>query len=490
METLSDADARIGFETYSVKDQNNENIFLSANAGSGKSTSIGKFIQNHQDHSILVLSFTKGTVRDLKQKITKEMGISHPNVEYRTFDSICYHNRRTLHNPSSSSYHTSKYFYIKHIKTCFSSHVHMERLQRSPCLIANFTEYVAQAKVPHNVYIDQIVALHKYAWTSFDIVIVDEAQDLDFVRQTFFRKELPGTKLKVFVGDPKQTIYNETSIFDNLTDKDIVFTYTHTFRYGSELIDEINKYAPEHCSSQETKTTVLHTPLDSFQHDHVYILIDSWKQVIRYDLEDYQIVPSGRQKVLEAIKKHKEFKRINSECNRMFFQSRSNVRDDFQYDYFQRMDKLELLDYMSPKWLKLEDCILKGSKKRKHKKGTINTIHGYKGNESDYVFLDESCFPMKNSHPISWKRKDRMFYVAVTRTKKAVSFGSEHYHPMYLTSLIDQFEKKPSLDTFEVIWSKRQKYKRFVDSYVQECTGSFDETLRNHIDNKIELIGN
>ena len=61
---------------------------------------------------------------------------------------------------------------------------------------------------------------------------------------------MKGNKVKIYVGDPKQSIYYENNVFDG---KARTFTFTHTFRYGGEVVDLINMYGNKHTSNKKTK---------------------------------------------------------------------------------------------------------------------------------------------------------------------------------------------------------------------------------------------
>ena len=461
VQPIKDMNTRKKFENMKIYTFNNEKIFLCANAGSGKTTSSVNFVENHPESEIFILSYAKVNIADITKKL-KERGCLSNNVELGTFDSLCYRNRRKLHNPppAKNGYHSNipctnaidKCFYREEKKVTYNDIIEDENK------LNTFAKYVIEKNLPHNMYIDRIVILYKFEYKKIDVFIIDEAQDLSLLQRLFFDKHIEGNKVKIFVGDDKQTIYHETSVLDDIGDN-VIYRYTHTFRFGSPLIGIINRYGTLHTSSGTNQTRLMPVQtvddIDAF----FYVLISSWKDIIGFDLSNFELENNDIKKIQGKVAKHRAYLKMSEQYARV-----SN-KDLTKEQFFTDRGALDLLDFHQEKWLFIEEKIKEmKSKKRKRgaKKNIIKTIHGSKGKEYNNVFIDPSCLPEYNNHPASWKKKDKMYYTAITRAKKRLYFMGKFYEPFYTTHLIEKCRENP-------MFVLPKSYEKYRESFLNEA---------------------
>ena len=292
----------------------------------------------------------------------------------------------------------------------------------------------------------------------YDVAFIDEAQDLSSVQRLFFDKHIEGNKVKIFVGDDKQTIYHETSLFDDIGDN-AIYRYTHTFRFGYPLIGIINRYGTLHTASGTNQTRLMPVQtvddIDAF----FYVLISSWKDIIGFDLSNFELEDNDIKKIQGKVAKHRAYLKMSEQYARV-----SN-KDLTKEQFFTARGALDLLDFHQEKWLFIEEKIKEmKSKKRKRgaKKNIIKTIHGSKGKEYNNVFIDPSCLPEYNNHPASWKKKDRMYYTAITRAKKRLYFMGKFYEPFYTTHLIEKCRENP-------MFVLPKSYEKYRESFLNEA---------------------
>jgi len=249
----------------------------------------------------------------------------------------------------------------------------------------------------------------------------------------FFNKELKGNKAKIFVGDPKQAIFLEKNIFDTTA---LTFKLTHTFRYGGEVVDWINQYGPTHTSNKKTK--LLFTGIKNYIATRdIAILIPTWNKILDYlpYLQSNQLTLTETQK--KKIKNYttNHLKYCKREDERHIHNATNTPLS--KEDFFDLNNELYLLEYDNNKWGEIDKLL---NNKRKKSNSIISTIHGSKGLEYKHVFIDKSCCPEYNNGGWSWKTKDRMFYVAVTRATDTLCCDT-NYDP-FLMKYYKEHNKK------------------------------------------------
>lgn len=460
-----DIKTREKFRTLNVDKFDNKRVFLSANAGAGKTREIIHFLQNHSNYSICLVSFTNSVVADIKKKLKE---VHWKNVDVRTYDSLCKENGDTLlkENGDTLLGRGIDYegFYSKKraatiLRNCTDEKITYENFNDLQWkIIRNHLDDLykyCKRKNVRNGIVNKLLMFYKYVCKDYDIFIVDEAQDLETTKSKFF--DTINKKATIFVGDPKQALYVENTIFDSIyDDEDVSLTLTHTFRYGSELIDLINSGPCDTHTAYSNKETNIYIgrTIDECIDKIDVILITAWKHVLAYAhlIKENKIFLSKKaiKGIRENIDNHKKYlvwKKIWLDTRR----EHSLTRDDF----FELKKKEHLLEYDTNKWEEIETILANlNPKKRSIHQALITTVFQAKGIEFSRVYIDDDCFPEGNTNPGSFRRKDNIFYTAITRCRKYL-YMSHRYSPFTLTEIDRELERitnhngKLSIDEFE-----------------------------------------
>lgn len=395
----ADIKVRRAFERLDVSKFDNKIIFLRANAGGGKTHSVINFLNKHNDMNILCISYTKSATDEMEKRLTKRCS----NIHFRTFDSLAYANMKVLVRGLRYDSHDSKNIssdtYYSHFIKKFDPNK------------TTLLEYIRERKPFVNFKLARHLISEEYALKSYEVIIVDEAQDLDQYAITFLEKYMDGNKAKIFVGDPKQAIYQSRHIFEKPAD--MIFDFVHTFRYDGELVDFINMRMSDKHTSFGHKNTVHRKEkfeLFSKRHHSFQILVSQWKDLADFDLTDILVDIKGKNHIKMYRRNHERYKKVLKE----YYES-TDYRDTDVKDYFESVDKLYLLDYGINRFTN----VTFGTKKRDTER-FITTIHRAKGLEFDNVFLHRNCVPSERSHG-TIRNLENLYYVALTRAKKNIS---------------------------------------------------------------------
>lgn len=402
-----DLSVRKSFENLDVSKLDNEIVYLQANAGGGKTHSVINFLKKHPEWDILCLSHTRAATAEMSKRLRNNNG----KVTFSTFDAMAKRNMKYLVQGLRIC--------PQHITSLTYFHTLMKDFHRHKC---ELLEYLRMKRPMENFYMSRRLIAEEYCGKSYDIVIVDEAQDLDKNAIKFLTKHMEGNKAKIFVGDPKQAIYQDYSIFKNPTN--MTFKFTHTFRYDGELIDFINECSPEKHTSFKTSNTVYRKEdfkTFSKRYDTFHILVSKWSDISDFDLTDVVVDKDGQKNIEKYRKKHREYIQVQNQYHRSTKMS--------EEEYFKSVNKLYLLDYSVERY----NNVTFGNKTKKTKR-FLTTIHRAKGLEFDNVFLSKGCVPLHTDYG-SVELRENLYYVALTRAKKNVSC-SELYYPYEFTKLI------------------------------------------------------
>lgn len=440
-----DDNVRIEFRTLKISEFQNKSIFLSANAGSGKTYEIFEFLKQHREYSTLLISYTKSVVVDIKKRLTDDLC-----VDVMTFDSLAFRNRNSI-LPFAHGSETYNSLYSARKVLCKAKglyRINLDEYEQDLFYLnkdelknelAKIFKYCMKHSI-NNVYINKLLMLYNYTFKKYDIIIVDEAQDLENIKRKIL-KSITNVKAKIYVGDPKQSLYCKKNVFDNIDiNTNIVFNLTHTFRYGKGLVNFLNLHNCEEHTCYPTNTTqVMECSFASFYHNYGanVILISAWKNILKYvdyiENLEVRIDPKAMKEIQTDINKHKEYVKFHKQF------LRSTGTDEKVY--FESFNKEYLLEYKNEKWEQFVTVFnrIKSSRKRKRTGVLITTVHRAKGLQYDCVFVDKSCHPLHNTNPSSEKTKENIYYTALTRCKYVVAVSC---NPKYIFGSYKRKDRK------------------------------------------------
>ncbi len=420
-----DAAVRSAFENLDMGNLKKNIIFVQANAGGGKTHSVIQFIKKHRHMRILVMSHTNASVKVINDRVKEGLKRIPPNITIKTYDSFAWHHAHDVLNPTST-----KEF------NCMSgdryTHSVLKKVKEEHTTVSEYLSRDSKlVKTSHQL--NRHVLLENRVQKIYDIVIVDEAQDLCPLARKFLETSNEIAKYKIFVGDEKQCIYHPECIFTKNVPDAEQFKFTHVFRYGGEeLIDWINHNMPsksKHTASMAECTTI--SPRIGFAdfaklHKQTTVLVTQWKYMLHYDMENMYIAKENKENIRKQVKLHRLFGVRQGEYELLA----NHVKDALDFENWMIDKGYEyLLDYESPKWervfekLDLNDA----NKPDKNKAHHITTVFQMKGLETESVYVDFSCIPYENTSPASNTIKDNLFYVAITRATDHIGLAGLHY---------------------------------------------------------------
>jgi len=226
---------------YSEKDK----IFVKSVAGSGKTTTLIEYAKNNFNKKILVLMFNK----DLRASTRLKMPC---NCEVHTINSLAffysrYKDRFIVDNLTVVD--VLEILDIRDIDLAFkylNGYIsYINNIPGDKDLGANLYETMKRkkTKVDHLFILKEFSVSKEIEILYFDILMIDEAQDINPVMIEIIQKIKH--KKDIAVGDPKQSIYK---FMNNISLLDSVYFQTHTkytlsksFRFGEEIAEIVNE---------------------------------------------------------------------------------------------------------------------------------------------------------------------------------------------------------------------------------------------------------
>jgi hypothetical protein len=231
-------------------------------AGSGKTTSLLKLSKIHNKKRILYLAFNKSLIEEIKGKI-KEQKIS--NLFPFTFDALIYDCYYTIKNKrpemqilsaqtiqdinpwlKGKPYRIRKDCVDEYNKFCNSSKVLNISEFTEKRLVIGLWEQTLKGELLTFEALRKLSLIQKWFKNTidnnYDMIMIDETQDFDML---MLRMLLDDTTIpKIFVGDPKQSIYQWRGCINgfNYMPKDsLIIEFYSTFRVGDPACETIRK---------------------------------------------------------------------------------------------------------------------------------------------------------------------------------------------------------------------------------------------------------
>ena len=240
----------------------NENDILAIKsvAGSGKTTTLLNIAKKHNDKKILYIAFNKSLITEIKDKI-KSQNIH--NIQPFTFDALLYKLFISLkgYKPAivdlrpqfigkiipfleGKPYKVREYYCKKFLQFCNDANNNdirqfcLTKLGDKKPLMEQMWDKSNQDKlitfetIRKRAYINRW--FKDFIDNTFHLIMIDETQDFDMIMLKMF---LNDTKIpKIFVGDPKQSIYDFRgciNAFNYLPKEALVIEFYSTFRVGN-----------------------------------------------------------------------------------------------------------------------------------------------------------------------------------------------------------------------------------------------------------------
>ena len=277
-------------------------------AGSGKTTTLLELAKVHKTKKILYLAFNRSLVSEIQTKLNKQ---KIKNMYPYTFDSllrntyiamkknepnITYVNSQSIQN--ILPWLKGKSFQIREdIVKLFSKFCGQNKYST----IQEYCKYeVGKDKPLLDTLWKKCLSLEVINFESmrkisvlqhwfkdildkqYDMIMIDETQDFDIM---MLRMLLDDTTIpKIFVGDPKQSIYEWRGCingFDYMPTNSLIIEFYSTFRIGEPACEEIRKRFDDCWMISKSKNETILSNQLSFTEEKYTYLFRSWKCLLK-----------------------------------------------------------------------------------------------------------------------------------------------------------------------------------------------------------------
>lgn len=402
----------------------NDILAIKSVAGSGKTTTLLNIAKKHNDKKILYIAFNKSLITEIKDKI-KTQNIH--NIQPFTFDALLYKLFISLkgYEPTivdlrpqfigkiipfleGKPYKVREYYCKKFLQFCNDSNNNdirqfcLTKLGDKKPLMEQMWDKSNQDKlitfetIRKRAYINRW--FKEFIDNSFHLIMIDETQDFDMI---MLKMLLNDTKIpKIFVGDPKQSIYDFRgciNAFNYLPKEALVIEFYSTFRVGNPACEIIRSKFDDCWMISKSKNETHFIP--TFENNDKYVyLFRSWRVLLQTAEKTNNIwVYNFDKKINEIRNLHKKL------------QNRNNFDDDddkFEDDLPKFLTSIssyqleELINNINKNVVCFEDSIIQ-----------FYTTHSYKGMENDNIRL---------ANDIDLTDDENIYYVAITRGMKKI----------------------------------------------------------------------
>lgn len=400
----------------------NDIVGIKSVAGSGKTTTLLNLSKRNSKKRILYIAFNKSLITEIKDKI-KSQNIK--NMYPFTFDALLYKLyiaiKRTKPDITDlrpqfigkiipflngKPYGVREYYCKRFTEFCNDAE---DNDIRSFCLKklgvkkplleqmwdkAMQEEFITFESIRKQAYIKKW--FKNFIDTHYDLIMIDESQDFDMIMLKMLLNDT--TIPKIFVGDPKQSIYDFRgciNAFNYLPKKALIIEFYSTFRIGDPVCEEIrSKFNDCWMVSKSKNETIF---VNSFEPYEKYVyLFRSWRVLLQTAEKMNNIWFFNYEKKINEIRNlHKKL------------QNRNYTDDDkFEDDLPKFLTSIttyqldQLLNNISNNVVSLEDSNVK-----------FYTTHSYKGMEDDNIRL---------ANDINILEDGNIYYVAITRGMKKI----------------------------------------------------------------------
>ena len=403
----------------------NDIVAIKSVAGSGKTTTLLNLSKNNSNKRVLYIAFNKSLITEIKDKIKTQ---KIQNMFPFTFDALLYKLYLSIkrNEPDITDlrpqfiskiipflegkpYKVRQYYCKKFIKFCNDSENNdirsfcVKQLGTKKPLLEQMWEKVKQEKLITFETIRKQAYINKWFKNfiddNYDLIMIDETQDFDMIMLKMLLNDT--TIPKIFVGDPKQSIYDFRgciNAFNYLPKDALIIEFYSTFRIGNPACEIIrSKFDDCWMVSKSNNETNF---VNSFEEADKYVyLFRSWRVLLQTAETIQNIWIYGYdKKIIEIRNLHKKL------SNRTFIDDDDD--DGFEDDLPKFLTSIslqqleDLINNITKNIVNFEDSKIK-----------FYTTHSYKGMEDDNIRL---------ANDIDIEEDENIYYVSITRGMKKI----------------------------------------------------------------------
>ena len=393
--------------------QPNEIMAIKSVAGSGKTTTLIELAKIHSTKKILYLAFNKALITDITSK-------KIPNLFPSTFHSLVRgayvantHKQPNILELRPHSIHTvipwlrdkpfnvRKYYVELYTKFCrqprystpqeFAADKPLLKQLWSATLRDTCITFDSLIKLSHSNR-----WLQTYIDDTYDMIMIDETQDLDCMMLDMVLNDT--TVPKIFVGDPKQSIYKWRGCingFEYLPPTSLILEFYSTFRIGDPACERIReKFNDCWMISKSSRTTEFISDMSLLKDEKYTYLFRTWRCLLQTARHMKNIWIHDYEDQVEKIRKlHTLLTKSNGKIDNNEFP------DDLPL-FLKSLSK-EALDKL------ISDIEITSKQEAMIH---LYTVHSYKGLEDDNIRLANDINP----------NDENVYYVALTRGMKYI----------------------------------------------------------------------
>ena len=402
----------------------NDIVGIKSVAGSGKTTTLLNLSKIHSNKRVLYIAFNKSLITEIKDKIKRQ---NIKNMYPFTFDALLYKLYIAIKGTepditdlrpqfigkiipflNGKPYGVREYYCKKFTEFCNDADNNdirsfcLKKLGVKKPLLEQMWDKAIQEELITFESIRKQAYIKKwfknFIDTNYDLIMIDETQDFDMIMLKMLLNDT--TIPKIFVGDPKQSIYDFRgciNAFNYLPKEALIIEFYSTFRIGNPACEEIRSKFKDCWMVSKSKNET--NFVNSFEPDEKYVyLFRSWRVLLETAEKMNNIwIYSYEKKINEIRNLHKKL------------QNRNYTDDDddkFEDDLPKFLTSItsyqleQLLNNISNNVVSFEDSNVK-----------FYTTHSYKGMEDDNIRL---------ANDIDIFEDENIYYVAITRGMKKI----------------------------------------------------------------------
>lgn len=449
----------------------NEIVAIQAVAGSGKTTTLLELAEVHKKKKILYLAFNKALIGEIRGKLYHK---KIRNVTCCTFDSLMrdiFIKKSGVENdnmtimdlkpqtigsvipwlakkPWNMKKHYCQWFakfckQVEHdsiydfIRANFQKQkktmliMLWERVMKNQFFTFDSIRKVVEVKHWARGYLDD----------NYDMVFFDEAQDCD---PLMLKMLLTDTTIpKIFVGDPKQAIYEwrgAINAFDKLPEHTFVIEFYKTFRMGNPACKELcEDFDDLWMVSGVKRKTYMYEDAEP-QAKYVY-LFRSWKRLLTAARQIKNVwINKFDQQVAFMKRLHNKLK-----ISKLSEEEMAGFADDLP-SFLLKLSERELNDLISG----IEKNLVRNQDLAEC---MMYTVHAYKGLEHDIIRICDD---------VNIEDEENIYYVAATRGRKQIIFDVPE---VYFDETAHEITDKDVLDR---VYGKYTKHFGTLEQFIQK----------------------
>ena len=399
----------------------NDIVAIKSVAGSGKTTTLLNLSKTHSNKRVLYIAFNKSLISEIKDKIKIQQ---IKNMYPYTFDALLYNLYLSIKGQepditnlrpqfigkiipflNGKPYKVRQYYCKQFIKFCNdadNNDIHsfcLKYLGSKKPLLEQMWDKVKQGNLITFETIRKQAFINKwfknYIDKNYDLIMIDETQDFDMIMLKMLLNDT--TIPKIFVGDPKQSIYNFRgciNAFNYLPKEALIIEFYSTFRIGNPACEIIRSKFNDCWMISKSKNET--NFVKSFEeHDKYVYLFRSWRVLLQTAEKAHNIW------IYSYDKKINEIRNLHQKLSNRVLNTNDDDDDNYEDDLPKFLTSIsiqqleELIDNITKNIVKFEDSKIK-----------LYTTHSYKGMEDDNIRL---------ANDINISTDENIYYVSITR---------------------------------------------------------------------------